>query len=242
MYISTSLNPEQTNLLLIQAYLQETIVLATIMDKYVDYVHSQSLRTPSINNLCRFFTKGVTLNPCRIVSLEFLSELAPKQVSLDIAELAALLSRNSTGKNDVKGRVIIIEDITKEALELLGSKLNIDPVFFSSHLSRPTIDIALSDPSMATLPSQAQDRDFFTLQYHRVVEIENAPLAMSRIAKGAQITRGNNVPRKVALLPPIKNKSLALLQHGCSTLRSKTKDGCWLGKAKAPDKDTASNY
>ena len=35
------------------------------------------------------------------------------------------------------GRILVIEDLTREVVEVLGSSLNIDPLFFASHIHTP---------------------------------------------------------------------------------------------------------
>jgi hypothetical protein len=42
----------------------------------------------------------------------------------------------STKKNHPLGRILVIEDLTREVVEVLGSS-NIDPLFFASHIHTP---------------------------------------------------------------------------------------------------------
>lgn len=145
-------------------------------------------------------------------------------MDLDFGGLTCLLNGLNTGVSDGAGRLLIVEDLTKDVIEVLGSSLDIDPLFFASQIYGPNVDITSSKPSMATLPSKAMSRNFLSLQYQRSFEFENCPVAPGKMS------RDSNVPRKVVMLPPTKNVHIGLAQHGCSVLLTKARGNGWLGE------------
>ena len=157
-------------------------------------------------------------------SLEFSSNHdLPSRRSLDLDSLATLLGNEAKGRDDLCGRLLIVEDVSNDIVETLGSLLNIDPFFFASHIDTAQIDIATTRPSIATLPSTRRSQNFLNLHYHRVLEFEN-------LESKQTLLRDMNVPRKVKILPQFKGTNIGLAQHCCSILKTEGKDGLWLGK------------
>ena len=191
---------------------------------YSSYVVAQSKRNPCLQNLCQFISGDCREYDCKIVSLEFFAQdEKPRRTDLDPLELEALLNTDVYG---CQGRLIIVEDLSTAIIETLGSYLDIDPLFFASHVHGPTVDIASSKPSIAILPSKALTQNFLSVQYQRTVDFGACSPAPRKML------RNSNVPRKIVLLPPIKNRSIGLEQQSCSILLSTTKSKPWLGNRK----------
>lgn len=190
---------------------------------YQSYIASRTWRNPSLQNLSKFLANdSQSRRNCRIACLEFSSESrVPSSRSLDLESLANLLHHQTKGNNNLRGRILIIEDLSKDIIQTLGSILNIDPFFFASHIDAPRSEIETTRPYMATLPSTAKSQNFLTLHYHRTLKFERGP-------KGP-LLRDMNVPRKVKALPSIKNVNVGLARHCCSIMRTMGKDGLWLG-------------
>ncbi|KAF8849818.1 hypothetical protein BDZ45DRAFT_548645, partial [Acephala macrosclerotiorum] len=108
-------------------------------------------------------------------------------------------------------------------IEILGASLDIDPLFFASHIHGPKVDITSSKPSTATLPSKVMSQNFLSLQYQRSVDFGVCPTAPRKMS------RNSNVPRKVVLLPPMKDTYIGLEQQSCSVLLLNTRSKSWLG-------------
>jgi hypothetical protein len=85
-------------------------------------------------------------------------------VNLDFDGLTRPLNNLNTAASDDPGRLLIAEDLTKDIIEVLGSSLDIDPLFFASQISGPNVEITSSKPAMGTLPSKAMNRNFLGLQ------------------------------------------------------------------------------
>lgn len=72
--------------------------------------------------------------------------------------------------NDTIGnvRLFVVEDLSRTSIELLGSRFNLDPAFFRSHICDYTW-YNIRDPwfEMPTLPSRAKKNPYFTLRHLR---------------------------------------------------------------------------
>lgn len=190
---------------------------------YTDYVRSQSGRNPCLYNLCQFLDRDKKENTCQITNLEFVpGEEVPKAIEIQIQELSPLLEISNPHTKMI-GRILIIEDLTVEIIELLGASLNIDPLFFASHIYGPTVEITASKPSSAILPSKSKSLDFLSLQYQRTIEFDD-------VVPSKKVFREINVPRKVAILPPTKRTSIGLVQYGCSVLSTRTRSNTWISE------------
>ena len=191
---------------------------------YRSFVAAQTRLSPCLGHLLGFLSnESSTRYSCRIACLEFSTVSgAPTNKSLNMDDLASLLHCESNRNNDIQGRIVIVEDLTRDIVELLGSTLNIDPFFFANHIDVFQPDIATPRPYMARLPSKASAKDSLVLHYHRVLQF-NSPTS-ERI-----LVQAMNVPRKVKLLPNAKGARIGLARHCCSVLKTVGKDGLWIG-------------
>lgn len=196
------------------------------LGSYKSFVATRAQRSPELKNLHELLqTNSVRQRPCRIVCLEFSSAPSSRsRFSLDLDDLILIIGAKATGRDDLCGRLLVVEDISNDTIETLGCLLDIDPCFFASHIDTCQTNIARRRPSLATLPSRMRAQEFLNLHYHRVVEREdrNATSAMFR---------DMNVPRKVRILPNLKGANIGLVQHCTSIVKARTKDGLWLGES-----------
>ena len=192
---------------------------------YKSFVAARTQWNPCLKNLSKFLHDDTAgQHTCRITSLEFsLASSSPNRRSLDLDSLASELRKTAKERDDLRGRLLIVEDISNHVLEILGSSLKIDPLFFASHVDTFQIDIATTRPSTVTLPSTTHFQRFLNLHYHRVVEFQN-------LESRQVLHRDMNVPRKVKILPRPKGDNIGLVRHCCSILKTEGKDGLWLGK------------
>lgn len=191
---------------------------------YKSFVTAQTQRNSCLQNLSEFFENDtVNQHACRIVCLEFYSSSGPpSHRSFDLDGLTLMLRNTVKENDDICGRLLVVEDLSSDVVETLGSLLNIDPIFFASHIDTFQIDIATARPSANTLPSTKRSQNFLNLHYHRVLEFEN-------LESKQGLLRDMNVPQKVVILPQLKGTNVALARHCCSILKT-DKDGLWLGK------------
>lgn len=190
---------------------------------YASFVAAQTRPTPSLEQLSRFLSHDISMRySCRIACLEFsVASGTPSHKSLTLNDLASLLHDESLGSNSLQGRILIVEDLTRDIIELLGSTLNVDPFFFASHIDVFQPSIATSRPYMATLPSVASTQDSLTLHYHRVLQFDSPTHKRT-------LLQATNVPRKVKILPSTQGVNVGLARHCCSVLKTVGKDGLWL--------------
>lgn len=190
---------------------------------YRSFVAAKSQRRSRLQNLSNFLDEDTACqHACRIDCVEFSgSSRSPNLRSLHLDQLASILYSNARDK-DLFGRLLIIEDVAPDLVEMLGSALDINPLFFASHIDTAYNDIRKGRASTATLPSTIRSQNFLNLHYQRVIEFDNA---ITR----KRLLRDMNLGRKVKMLPKIKGKSFGLVRHCCSMLQTVSKDGLWLG-------------
>jgi hypothetical protein len=121
----------------------------------------------------------------------------------------------SSAQEHLQGRIIIIEDLNKEIIELLGTSLDIDPLFFAGHLHKPWNDREAQIPHRCTLPSQAQRRDFINVHHHRIVDFNEIMLPAKHFL------RCMNIDRKVVICPIARGQRIGIVQQCTSVLFSK---------------------
>ncbi|KAI4173828.1 MAG: hypothetical protein LQ346_008337 [Caloplaca aetnensis] len=70
-----------------------------------------------------------------IILLEFRTEVNTRHDITTIEHLRRLLPQLSADSDDVVARLFVVEDLSRDVIETLGSHLDIDPMFFRGHLS-----------------------------------------------------------------------------------------------------------
>ena len=197
---------------------------------YKSYVQARTQCNPCLKNLSNFLhDDSASQHLCHITSLEFSSASGvPNRRNLDLDSLTLSLRGTTKGKEGICGRILIVEDSSNHVLETLGSLLNIDPLFFASHVHTVQIDMSTTRPSTVTLPSTTRTQHFINLHYRRLVEFEN-------LESSQALHRDMNVPRQVKILPRLKGMNIGLVQHCCSILKTQGRDGLWLGTEASMD-------
>lgn len=184
------------------------------------YLH----RSIYLHNLRNFLQNDtVSQCACHMAYLEFSAgNRSPSRQNLDHNSLVAILGNQVKGRNNICGRLLIVENVFKDIVETLGSLLNIDPFFFASHMDTSEVDVTKTRLQTATLPSTKRSQTFLNLHYHRVIEFEH-------LQPERKMLRGMNVPRKVKILAPLKGVYLGLARHCCLILKAEVKYRLWLG-------------
>ena len=178
---------------------------------YRSFVAAQSQRFSSLQELTDFLDRSpASQRICPIKILEFL-EGSRNHYSLDLEGLATLLQGTAHTNKSLHGRLIIIEDLSTDLIEILGCSLNIDPLFFASHIDTSRADITRARPSLASLPSTIRSQKFVNLHYHQVLELDSQ---RSRQALSLDM----NLGRKVTILPQLKGSNIRLARYYYSVL------------------------
>jgi hypothetical protein len=199
---------------------------------YQDYVEARCIRNPSLLNLKTFLADPNTRDSgCRLVALDFLEGHDGPVVREDIT-LDGLSSENRRWKGEeptnehsplhqLQGRILIVEDLTKHAVQILGAELEVDPFFLAFHLHVALRrNSRLQVPDEVTLPSLLENQDYINLAYHR------STMMSTKNATKSRFLRDTVVQRKVVLLP---STNIGLSQHCTSLLRKKLRNGLWIG-------------
>lgn len=192
---------------------------------YQAHVKAQCVLNPCLMNLYQFLSDPKEYEiACRICALEF-HRGEDKPTMRPGISLGDLYDKSearlfASDKKTLEGRILIIENPNRHLVERLGSKLNIDPLFFSLHLH--TVHRTSSryqTPDEATLPSRLLGQDFVNVSYHRsVVCDKNLP------SRGRYL-RISTVERKLVFL---RSTKVGLAQHCVSVIRVRDLEGPWL--------------
>ncbi|XTI82563.1 hypothetical protein V2W45_1224354, partial [Cenococcum geophilum] len=122
----------------------------------------------------------------------------------------------------LQGRILIIEDLTKDLVELLSSALDIDPLFFALHLHSPQKKRSnRQSPDLATLPSRLRKQDYTNFLHHRTITFDSVPPPTGRLLEDS------NVDRKFIILP---STNIGLAQHCTFVIKIPRKNSFWIGK------------
>ncbi len=54
---------------------------------------------------------------------------------IDINDLSTALNGPSNTQNDVSARLFVVEDLSRDVIEALGARFDVDPLFFRGHIS-----------------------------------------------------------------------------------------------------------
>jgi Mg2+ and Co2+ transporter CorA len=200
---------------------------------YLAYVEALCPRNPSLLNLYNFlsYPRARQHGSCA-AALDFRNGLdhpVPRSIA-DIDYLPdELHNKTSTDRKvggsyddyPLEGRILIIEDLTKDVVELLGSTLEIDPLFFAMHLhTNHRTGMRRQTPDEATLPSRLVHQNYMNLSYHRSITCENVD------PFGGRLLRNTSIDRKLVFL---RSTTIGLVQHCASVIKFQINDGFWIG-------------
>lgn len=198
---------------------------------YTSIVRAHLPRHPCLANLYSFLVENrPTIGRSRIASLEVSSE--SRQATLTGFDAQTLSKTTDSFLHSVDdrkslrkhGQLLLIENIDRQTISELGCKLNIDPMFFASHVHALGRQMEAGSPSFCELPSRRKGRDFASFNYHRTFIFPDLG------PDDYFLLRALNIRRKVVVLPPIQGKRVGIAQHCCSTLVLPRKRRGWLGE------------
>lgn len=119
------------------------------------------------------------------------------------------------------GRIILVENISRGVMEILGSVLDIDPIFFESHIGHYDCS---KDPMFEAEGDSVQK--FLTCHYPRAVTLEG----VQGYSESKKYVRKLNVGRSTLLLHSKPEGTFnTLIQHHCSVWVKYYEGGGWLG-------------
>ena len=173
-----------------------------IFPSYQSRVESLCWRYPHLRNLSDFLDKDVHHKLGRIACLEFRKgSVTPTHRELKLDDVADCWRPRK--ESDLQGQILIVEDLTKELIETLGSGLNIDPVFFARHVHLSRTDESTCSGHARLLPSVTSKKPFITIYANLNIVFEatdNPP--------PPNLQCSSNVQRKIGILAPAFTKGL----------------------------------
>ena len=192
---------------------------------YQKYVRAQSTYNPCLRNLELFLSSHATSqSKCRVVALDFREGIKglSARTKVKLQDLSSKLQDDGDLRHPLQGRILIIEDLSKDIVELLGSELDIDPLFFSMHLHRSQAKEQKGQSSSeAILPSRIMKKEYINISYHRSVTTDHIYDVRRRYM------RDTVVGRKIVFLA---GTNIGLAQHCASVLLKKQNSSFWIGK------------
>ena len=198
---------------------------------YVHRVVAQSRRNPCLSDLCEFLQQPIqTHNQSRTVCIDIFEQpvsVTPRAVSAKDfgAELRRPIDHPELLAPDHRGRILIIEDISRPALEELGYIFDIDPWFFASYVHQTWRKSSRQSPANCSLPSREKKQNFLPLHYHRTVALQQKDTALR------SVTRNTNQQRKAVILPSLGGKRIGLVQHCASIMLIDPPGQIWTGSS-----------
>ena len=198
---------------------------------YPHYIRSLCVRNPSLSNLhSTLANPNARRDGCHIVALDFRAGIA-KPTTRSIASVGSLPAEFTRGaeagtENTLQGRILIIENLTVEVINILGVRLEVDPLFLATHLHTVRRSgMRHQTPDDATLPSRLHQSNCISISYHQPVTCnEDFP-------SGAKFTLDAAIDRKLVFL---RSTSIGLAQHRASIMKICREDGFWLGTLPFP--------
>jgi hypothetical protein len=196
---------------------------------YFDRVVAQSQRNPCLSDLCEFLQQpGRARDQSHTVSLDIFDhpkpptkrEIPAKDFYTELCRPNPQAQFPEPGR---KGRLLIIEDISKGAVEELGTFFDIDPWFFAAYVHQTWRKTSTQSPANCSLPSRDRKQNFLPLQYHRIVSFQQKDTTLR------SITRNSNQQRKAVILPSLGGERIGLVQHCCSVLLINPPGHEWIG-------------
>ena len=144
----------------------------------------------------------------------------PRHLSLSLGGLAQML-QNSRRCESILGHILILEDLTRDAIEILGSSLQIDPLFFASFLSTSRGERTADTPVPHVLPSRAKNCDFVHIPYMQ-------PWKLHGVATPRKLLCNANVRRLAGVSHTARGPSVGCAQRGFSILMRVESKKSWL--------------
>ena len=119
-------------------------------------------------------------------------------------------------------RLYLLEDIGRNYVEVLGSRLRIPPAFFGAQYTNPSFTIPLVDPeTLSHDPSR-----YFLLKYRQIHTIAKEDKAEYKI--GLYYDYNSGVPRQLQLLD--QNEPTEYSKHQVSYWGNSSGNESWVGK------------
>jgi hypothetical protein len=201
---------------------------------YTDYVQTLCTSNPSLLTLQSFLTNPKARSyGCHATALDFeqglyvpiirrISDIDCLSYEFEQRAIPHPNEKNPANSQHVQGRILIIEDLTVDVIQMIGCELDLDPLFLATHIhTTHRTDMRHQTPDDATLPSRVFDHDYVNISYHQPVTSDVAYPTGGRFSLDAAIDR------KLVFL---RATTIGLVQHRVSVVKVRRTPHFWLGK------------
>lgn len=203
---------------------------------YQLYVASLCKRYPNLRLLSNFLNSTHKPDACRIRCLDFFeSGLVVEHGELNSRNLSRFLQQPEDSR--LQGHVLIVEDLTKDIIEILGSNLDIDPAFFAYHLYQARSEVERLSPLPSLLPSVFEKKSFISFKYIQAFSFRG-----HSALPHCRMTCNSNVRRNVTLSQTTGCASddgyVGTVNRYINMLKTTKKSSTWLCKRLSSYKPT----
>lgn len=152
--------------------------------------------------------------------LEFSSaDDGPRRRDLDVSGLAMIMQDPYSKVGDLLGRILVVEDLTKDVIEIVGSSLKVNPQFFAAVLHASRADVTAIKPPP---PAGVGTHECVHARYSRSFDF-------GQMASLERLRLDANVRRKVVVLKTATT-SVGAIQGCISTLLRVKQGEMWFGE------------
>ena len=171
-----------------------------------------------------------------VCRLDFKQGQKPTSKLLTRGELRAEVSDQSSTADTFDARVYVVEDLSREVIELLGSAFNVDPHFFRSHINDYMWNTVTGDAvELRHLDMFARRRPYFTLKYLRPRYYRNTAAFEEAIQQAGRF----NVLRQ---LDSDRSRAILKRDDGAVSTLMRAKASFWTRPNKPTDRGVLSTY
>jgi hypothetical protein len=165
-----------------------------------------------------------------MASLEFCSTSEVTCIrDLDTGNLENYMQQ-SEGRGDLLGQLLIVEDLSRDVIDVLGSNLHVDPKFFAHHLCASRAEKTAVKGYAYALPSVTRKRDYLNIQYARSIIFSGTEHPAT-----PELLCSSNVRRKVTMTtaahPATNGEFVGFVACQLSVSAIARRSGnCWFGE------------
>lgn len=190
---------------------------------YTQYVLDMASRNPSLGVLSDFLSRQPRTASNSIVNYVE-AEKSGGLGLLQKSSTESLAAQVDSGLD--KSIIAVVENLHPEDVELLGSSVDIDPVFFCGHIAS-SYQATPPPPLLALPPSRITSRTYFNIHYQRVLDLGDESTFRH---VPYDLSLPENVPRTVRRLPALGGRSIGLLRACTSVIKKHLPNGLWICK------------
>jgi hypothetical protein len=171
---------------------------------YHQFVHSICDRWPQLKHLDNFLS-DIPCHPkgrpqTRIAVLDFDPHWQTVAINEPFTNSIGLQSFLNCDDGEKRSRIFIVENLSRDVVELLGARLHLDPAFFSSHIYGLDWFSRTSSPSMVpTSWSSIRNNSFTQLRYLEARNVKETCGAPYDVENLKLVCFNSHIIRKISL-------------------------------------------